>query len=405
MHAPSAHHNTMGSIFFKASKPLHTHTHALLLILFIINAALTVISIRCKQDSRVLTQVLATRDDHAVEPISRVINHALQNTTTTNTADTGATSCRHGHGWPKGCGRNGHLHYHLPDLFIYRRSHKTGSSSIISFLLPELKSLGYTMLYTHGQEANNSIHHAFIRPSNVRKRKLAVIEHNRVTRGYHPHRDAVIVDTVRDGFSQITSFCRYTMHVKAMCHTQEMQRCLRMNRTLMEMSYRWANRQGEDSDTYIDLPLSASHPALSTTVLRTVFPSIAPLKHARLHVRHSHCDAQDPRNKPLLNLYTKLYAKLEDDNLNLRKRLLTLAGYPALIDPQVERHLSIEKILDEAERMEMAKLKANGESISEEVVESSHGISQAHKLILSELKRWSSDGEGRLILQGRRINS
>lgn len=103
-------------------------------------------------------------------------------------------------------------------------------------------------------------------------RNIFIDEHNRITRSHHPHGLAVIEDTVRSGYEQMTSFCRYN-HKSKHC-TSEIVDCLTSKKTLSHIHYRWEEREQEDNKIYTDLSLSSKYSALLASVLRTVFPNI-----------------------------------------------------------------------------------------------------------------------------------
>jgi len=71
----------------------------------------------------------------------------------------------------------------------------------------------------------------YIRTSYWKKRRKLFIAKN-VTKLCHPHRSAVITDTVRVGYEQITSYCRYVKKVES-CRDNAIIDCLRcLNKTL-----------------------------------------------------------------------------------------------------------------------------------------------------------------------------
>lgn len=299
--------------------------------------------------------------------------------------------------------KNGHISQHahqevhqqtkpqeLPDLFIYRRSRKSGSSSMLTALLEALVPLGYHGTYfSAGHETNYSLRSEFIKYEN--RRKLIILEHNVVTKSYHPNRKAVIADTVRDGYEQMTSLCRYTKAVSS-CG-KEMEECLRSKWAMNEIRFRWAGKEKEDHDTYIDLPLSSAHPALSTTILKTVYPTISFLDVQRFHVRKTRCP-QDPK---LQHIFHKLYGEMEKDIRMLRMRMLILAGYPYRIDEQYKHNISIADLLDYAENIEAGKY-----DVIKHNFKVNNGISKLQRGLLMTLKHWSRNNAGRLVLAQRR---
>ena len=65
----------------------------------------------------------------------------------------------------------------------------------------------------------------------------------------------MITDTIRDGFEQITSLCRFWLNVKG-CD-EEMKRFFEDGRIVEQMRYRWGGELEENEQSYIDLPLSS----------------------------------------------------------------------------------------------------------------------------------------------------
>lgn len=284
--------------------------------------------------------------------------------------------------------------YHVPELFIYRRTKKTGSSSMLTALLDQLTPFGYTPLYYGpGEEMDSVVRNEYLQTHSKwnKRRKLLVAEHNHVTKSYHPYYDAVIADTVRDGYDQITSFCRYVKKVES-CSGDEILDCLRNETTLVQNVYRWAGKESEDIDTYIDLPLSSAHPALSTTVLRTVFPNIT-LDISKFNVRSTRCR----ETEEIRQVYNELYAPLEEQVHTLRQRILMLTGYPCKIDKKVEDRVSLEDVMKAAEKLERQKYDI--ESLKKkEIVK---GYSEAHHELMRTTKHWSLK-DGKLYIKSRR---
>lgn len=255
-----------------------------------------------------------------------------------------------------------------PELFIFRKSKKTGSSSMMNALMDVLEPLGYVPLPKKRDEMDISVRNEYIRPS---PRRLMLVQHNKVTRAHHPHRRAIIADTIRDGLPQVLSYCRHMRQV-SYCFGPDMLRCLR-RRAPSQLAYRWARRDSEDEDTYIDLPLSPAHPALSTTVLRTVFPMIPRLRILHYNERGLGCEAElrtpsrnrtEQRGKEaVLHTYDELFGLLDGQIDELKRRMLSVAGYPVLVRDGrggaarevVAQGAMLSEVVDEAERMEARK--------------------------------------------------
>lgn len=244
-----------------------------------------------------------------------------------------------------------------PELFIFRRTKKTGSSSMMNALMDALQPLGYYAPPHMEPELEGAIRNEFRRKH---PRRTMVLHHNSLTRNVHPARRAVIADTIRDGYKHVTSYCRYIKHVKT-CNGSDMEECLRSSSTLRQNRYRWAFRPREDLDTYIDLPLSSAHPALSTTVLRTVFPNVT------LHVHHYNVrDLACSDDSPMRVVYDQLYLDLELQVEKLRRRLLVVAGYPYVVDPKVRENVTLVDMIDAAERLERLKYQSEHDFDSEQ---------------------------------------
>lgn len=275
-----------------------------------------------------------------------------------------------------------------PELFIFRRTKKTGSSSMMNALMDVLQPLGYYALPHMPPEMENVIRNEYRRPT---PRRLMVLHHNKVTKNMHPRgrRAVIIADTLRDGFKHVTGYCRYLKGVQT-CEA-DMEECLRSNVTLSQMRYRWAGRDHEDSETYIDLPLASDLPALSTTILRTVFPN-ATLTLKRYNVRGKSCADRTPAKK----VYDELYGELDEQVEKLRKRMLIIAGYPYLVDSASRGNVTIEDMVAAADRIENEKYKFG------EIEMAPSGKSNQVKNLLRLLQIWRRDETGKLVLVPRR---
>ena len=236
-----------------------------------------------------------------------------------------------------------------PEVLIYRRTKKTGSTSMLEAILKGLTPESYTALYNVSHVLSDIVRAEVHRPS---PRKLFIGSHNGISREHTGNRRTVIIDTVADGYKQMTSFCRYVQRVSK-CESDEMRECLRSGPSRSQLRYRWAGRPQEDSETYIDLPLSSAHPALSATIFRRVFPHIT-IDIAKNNVFGSSCE----ETANLRKFYDEIYQGLDQQVLMLRKRMLTLAGYPSEMDG-----FSVEQLLDAADKAEEARY-ANSLSIS-----------------------------------------
>lgn len=242
----------------------------------------------------------------------------------------------------------------LPLLFIYRRSYKTGSTSMSAILSQLLVPLGYEELSYSKRLVVTALRHRVLTPAGARQR-LKTMHHNFVTRDMHPApRAVVIADTFRDGYQQMTGYCRY-FHKSTDCHASEssrgsVARCLASADARKIIQYRWGGRDSEDADTYVDLPLSVSHPALSTVILRSVFPNLTLPVPDRLNVNGTTCE-----HVPALRaVYNRYYKELDEQVRALRVRMLVLTGYHSVRGARAA-NVSLEDLLDLAEKAERQK--------------------------------------------------
>lgn len=277
----------------------------------------------------------------------------------------------------------------LPLFFIYRRTKKTGSSSMLSALLNELVPLGYQPLYYHTMDMATI---ARMVASSFRPQRVFIAQHNSVTREDTWNRPTVIADTVRDGYLQMTSYCRHVRSVQT-CDEQ-MVKCLKSKNALEQKNYRWAGRDQEDKETYIDAPLSSEHPALSTTMLRNFYPNVT-LRIHEYNVKNSSC-AEIPAIRAV---YDELYSSIDEQVEMLWKRLLVLTGYPVRGDSEEGRDITVMDMLDAAERMEQTKYDFG---ISENRKFSS-AKSDNHGQLTQTVLVWARDDSGRPTLRHKRV--
>lgn len=240
----------------------------------------------------------------------------------------------------------------MPELFIFRRTKKTGTSSMLAALVESLRPLGYNTIWLVESDIEMPLRHEFIRTEG---RRIMLLRHNHVTKSLHPTRSALIADTIRDGIERMTSFCRYFRKINT-CNVDEIRDCWLSEEIQAEKKYRWAGRQQEDDDTYIDLPLSSAHPGLSTTVMRTVFPNVT-LKIEMYNVRESTCE----KTPELRALYDEIFPDLDEEDNMLRKRMLMIAGYPFETYRNMKHKLTFAEMLDAADTLERAKYGLTGE--------------------------------------------
>lgn len=213
---------------------------------------------------------------------------------------------------------------------------------MLEALLIALRPYNYFALYNQSDVAKIIVRSESYRPLSQRRR-LLIANHNSVAREDAVDQSVIIIDTVVEGYKQITSFCRFIQGITD-C-SDGMSKCIASPLTRAQQQYRWCQHRYENRSTYIDLPLSSAHPALSTTIFRRIFPK-AVLDVPRYNVANSTC----PESPQLREIYDVYYEELDQQVEMLRKRILTLAGYPTDVDG-----LSLTQIMDAAEKAESPK--------------------------------------------------
>ena len=256
-------------------------------------------------------------------------------------------------------------------------------------LLRETSSHGYIPLYHAGPRMK-----AVVRAEGLKRypRRLFVAEHNGVTRKDTRGRKAVIIDTFVDGYKQMTSHCRFVEKYKVRHCDKELLDCLR-GPARKERFFRWAFRKREGEDTFIDIPLSSAHPALSTTAFRHIFPL------AVLNVKHRNSAGSScPEDARIRAVYQRNYKELEQQIDELRRRLLALSGYPF---NSRTSNVSLSEMLDAAERLERQKYFRE-----EKLVFGNHnkswGVSDQHILLKRGEKVWGRGKNDRISLLPQR---
>lgn len=246
-------------------------------------------------------------------------------------------------------------------------------------LLDSLRPLGYSAISQGDSDIEMPLRHELVRSQG---RRIMLVRHNHITRDIHPTRNALIADTIRDGFERMTSFCRYIRNTET-CELEEMRKCWLSAGVQAERKYRWAGRPKEDDDTYIDLPLSSAHSGLSTTVMRTVFPTIT-LKINMYNVQGSNCE-----EKPELRaLYDEMFPDLDEEDNLLRKRMLMITGYPFETYRNMNHKLTFAEMLDAADKLERAKYGMTGE------MKTTQSMSPEAKKLRSTDIKWLKNDKG-----------
>lgn len=244
--------------------------------------------------------------------------------------------------------------------------------------------LGYVSVFEGGPKAKEVVRGEGLVAS---PRRMLVTEHNPVTRDDAPGRKSLIIDTVLDGYKQITSFCRFVVKIEK-CDDQ-MKECLKSNAALAQQFYRWAGRSKEDAATFIDMPLSSAHPALSTTVLRLVFPN-AILDIKKRNSAGSSC----PEDPELRRIYLQNYRELENQIEKLRTRFLILSGYPAA----TKGNVTLEEMMDKAEELERKRYWEESK-IKFEDYERTSEVAKEHLALKRGKPNWQRLPNGNIILK------
>lgn len=269
-------------------------------------------------------------------------------------------------------------HLQLPDIILYRRTKKSGSTSMVKTLRSSLGKLGYvdvnlvnpSMQWIARAASVNAVHKRYL-----------FSNHNNLVRSDFRSKHVVILDTLRDGYKQITSFCR---HVKLVNECgPDLEECMLSNSTLDQIKFRWAGRESEDDDTYIDIPLSSAHPYLSTKALRSIVPNLTIDLKSRINVQNSSC----PELPNLRAIYTQYYSDLDKQVKELKQRLLVITGYP-LSGSGSPKKYSVDTLLNSAEEVEKRKAV---EGNSERKVSKFYGLT-------SKYLRWKINDDGQYTL-------
>lgn len=189
--------------------------------------------------------------------------------------------------------------------------------------------------------------------------KTLVSTPNSLVRSVHPARRAILLSPVSDGIVDVVSHCRRKVqHARdsrssfPACDDPDVVQCVGTVEAVSEIERaRWAHREHEDDDTYINIPLSPRHPKVSTLALRSVFKDALPLifDHPTSDNESSSDDNCDAFADTLLDAYSKSMQPLEQQIDDLRQRLLIIAGFPVDVDKRIDIPISPSDLLDAAE--------------------------------------------------------
>ena len=168
----------------------------------------------------------------------------------------------------------------------------------------------------------------------------------------------------------------------------ELQERLLSNDSLNQMTFRWAGRKVEDEDTFIDIPLSSSHPFLSTKALRTIIPRLS-LSLERINVHNSSCSDLSL----LRTIYRRNYVVLDRQIQTLKRRLLVITGYP--YEVRGGNSIQLDELLASAEEIEQ---KTYLSSIQESKKDSSIATMFSFVALTKKYTNWKQDKEGKMLL-------
>ena len=162
----------------------------------------------------------------------------------------------------------------------------------------------------------------------------------------------------------------------------------------------WRHDLSESDATYVDLPVSPMHPALSATVLRTVFDKTD----GRFFISRNLCEDEAKKTKVWnrenegKDLYhaRKVYHKL-------LARMLHVTGYSATVRPrgQQKKNITLEEIVDAAEKFEAKMMKlSTGSSTDGGIDADEENIENVAELnsFLSRERVWTVDENGNVVV-------
>lgn len=276
---------------------------------------------------------------------------------------------------------------HLPEVIIYRRTKKTAISSMLEGLLKETTQHGYVSLYHSGPRMKEVVRAESLAPH---PRRLFVAGHNAFTRDETAGRKTVIIDTVMDGYRQVTSYCRFVKKVRVKHCDEQLIKCLE-GPALSQRNYYWAGKRHEDTSTFIDMPLNSEHPALSTTAFRRVFET------AVLNVRkRNSAGSACPEDSKIRSVYNKRFKRLDRQINKLRVRLLALAGYPA---HSKDGNVTITEMMNSADELERRRYLKNLNYVFGEH-EATREVSEEHIDLKRRERTWGCSSTGEIIIKG-----
>lgn len=210
----------------------------------------------------------------------------------------------------------------LPQLIIFRQTTRAPRMimKIVSFFESHrYKTVGVSGVET-GTEVDALTRNEFIRPF---PRHLFTTG-GHVTKTYHPERNTLTIALFSHGANENCS---------------------------MSIKNAWLATKNEDDDSYIDLPLSPRHPAISTTAFRTLFPSRrdALFKFQQEMVICDNFSSTEIRKR---DYYTEVKGRS-----TLMERLLVITGYPFVANrSHTGAPISLMEMLDAAEELERIKI-------------------------------------------------
>lgn len=250
----------------------------------------------------------------------------------------------------------------VPVLSILRRSFSAEADRISHALQVSLAGAGFVELEKpNGMTTADALSNRFRYNMSA---KTLVSTPNSLLRTAHPSGRAILLSPLSDGIVDVASHCRRQVqrsrndkHSFLACDDPDVIRCVGTSEAVSEIERaRWAHREYEDEETYINIPLSPRHPKVSTLALRSVFPDALPLvfDHPVLD-NGSVGDDCEIFDDTLFEAYSKSMRPLEQQIDTLRQRLLIIAGFPVDVDKRIKdvpnAPVAPSHLLDAAERI------------------------------------------------------
>lgn len=250
----------------------------------------------------------------------------------------------------------------VPVLSILRRSFSAEADRISHALRVSLAGAGFVELEKpNGMTTTDALSSLFRYNMSA---KTLVSTPNSLVRSAHPSRRALLLSPLSEGIVDVVSHCRRQVqrfhndkHSFPACDDPDVVRCVGTSEAVSEIERaRWAHRDYEDEETYINVPLSPRHPKVSTLALRSVFPDALPLVFDHpVFDNEPVGDDCEIFDDTLFEAYSKSMRPLEQQIDTLRQRLLIIAGFPVDVDKRIKgvQNATVppSDLLDAAERI------------------------------------------------------